>query len=65
LLAAQETDGSIDLFDNSTPGNPLLVGKDKNLGCLGFDLNQAEGTLTRGLSIPLGACGVRQVSPQP
>jgi len=64
LLAAQETDNSIDLFDDSAPGALKLVGSGRPPGCLWFDLNQADGTVNRGLWIPLGAYGVGQVSPR-
>jgi len=61
LLAAQETDNSIDLFDDSTPAALLPIGSGQPPGCLWFDLNQADGTVTRGLWIPFGVYGVGEV----
>ncbi len=61
LLAAQESDNSIDLFDDSAPATLKLIGSGQPPECLWFDLNQADGTVDRGLWIPLGAYGVGQV----
>jgi len=61
LLAAQETDNSIDLFDDATPAALLPIGSGQPPGCLWFDLNQADGTATRGLWIPFGVYGVGEV----
>jgi hypothetical protein len=65
LLAAQETDNSVALFDDSNPAALLPVGRGTPSGCLWFDLNQADGTVARGLWIPLGVYGVEQVHPGP
>jgi hypothetical protein len=61
LLAAQETDGSVDLFNPSAPGNLLLIGRGQPAGCLWYDLNGSDGTLSRGLWIPLGMYGVEEI----
>jgi len=63
LLAKQETDNSVDLFDDSSPAVLKLVGLGQPSGCLWFDLNQADGNVNRGLWIPLGAYGVGEVLP--
>jgi hypothetical protein len=65
LLAAQEADNSVALFDDSNPGALLRVGRGTQSGCLSFDLNQADSTVARGLWIPLGVYGVEQVHPGP
>ena len=62
LLAAQETDGSVDLFDGSSPGRLRQIGRGQPSGCLWFDLNQGDGAIGRGFWIPLGAYGVNQIS---
>jgi hypothetical protein len=62
LLTAQETDSSVDLFDDSSTGPLRQVGRGQPSGCLWFDLNQGDGALGRGLWIPLGAYGVGQIS---
>ena len=62
LLAAQETDGSVDLLDGSSPGTLTQFGRGQPSGCLWFDLNQGDGGIGRGFWIPLGAYGVSQIS---
>ncbi len=64
LLAAQESDNSLDLFDASAPVALKLIGSGQPPGCLWFDLNQADGTVNRGLWIPLGVYGVGQILPR-
>jgi hypothetical protein len=61
LLAAQQTDNSVTLFDDSNPASLLQVGYGLPSGCLWFTLDQADGTVSRGLWIPLGVYGVEQV----
>ena len=61
LLAAQEAEGSVDLFDPSTPGSPALIGHGRPQGCLWFDLTYADGSVTDGLWLPLGMYGVAEV----
>jgi hypothetical protein len=65
LLAAQETDNSVALFDDSNPASLAPVGHRSASGCLWFDLNQADGALNRGLWLPLDVYGVQQVPAGP
>jgi hypothetical protein len=62
LLATQETDSSVDLFDDSAPGALSRVGHAGPSGCLWFNLDQADGSLGQGLWIPLGVYGVKEIS---
>jgi hypothetical protein len=61
LLMAQETDGSLALFDDSTPYKLLPVGTQQPSGCVWFDLTQADGAINTGVWLPLGAYGVKEV----
>ena len=61
LLACQETDNSLDLFDDSSPADLSLLKHDQPSSCLWYDLNSADGALNRGLWLPLGAYGVKEV----
>jgi hypothetical protein len=61
LLAAQETDSSLDLFDDSTPASLSRVGYSRPSGCLWYDLSNADGSLNRGLWIPLSVYGVAEI----
>jgi len=63
LLAVQETDNSVDLFDATMPAALSLVGQDRPAGCLWFDLSQADGTLDDGLWVPLSIYGVFKIHP--
>jgi hypothetical protein len=65
LLAAQQTDNSVALFDDSNPALLLPVGHRSASGCLWFDLNQADGAVSRGLWLPLDVYGVQQVPAGP
>jgi hypothetical protein len=65
LLAAQETDGTVVLFDPTNPAALRSVGPGKAAGCFWFDLSQADGTAGRGLWIPLGAYGVATIPVSP
>jgi hypothetical protein len=65
LLADQETDGSVDLFDASAPGTPILIGHGRPQGCLWFDLTYADGSIADGLWLPLGVYGVSEIHPDP
>jgi hypothetical protein len=62
LLAAQESDSSVDLFDDSTPAALSRVGHAGTSGCLWFNLDQADGSLSQGLWIPLGVYGAKEIS---
>jgi hypothetical protein len=61
LLVCQETDNSLDLFDDSSPADLSLLKHDQPSSCLWYDLNSADGALNRGLWLPLGAYGVKEV----
>jgi len=67
LLAVQETDLSIQLFDPSVPAALLPIGQGSPTPCFYFDLDQADAALDRGLWLPLGMYGVGRVplGPQP
>jgi hypothetical protein len=65
LLAVQETDGSLALFDDTQPGLASQVGQGSAPGCLWFDLSQSDGALGRGLWFPLGVYGVGMVPAGP
>ena len=62
LLAVQETDNSLDLFDDADPAALSRVAHDSPTGCLWFDLNQADGARNIGLWLPLGVYGVEEIS---
>ena len=65
LLAAQQTDNSVTLFD-ATDGAALhRVGGSQPGGCLWFDLTHADGALSRGLWLPLGSYGVEKIPAAP
>lgn len=61
LLAAQETDTLVWLFDPSVPAALQPIGHGNPSPCLSFDLQQADGSLARGLWVPLGIYGVGRV----
>jgi len=57
LLAAQ-VNTTAALFDATTPAALVLVGKGQPQGCLGLNLNQADGNIFQGLWSPLGDYGL-------
>jgi hypothetical protein len=61
LLALQETDSSVDLFDIQSPANLLPIGRGRPPGCLWFNLDRSDGALTRGLWVPLGMYGADHI----
>jgi hypothetical protein len=65
LLAVQQTDNTIELFDATDGAALRRVGSGQPSGCLGFDLSRADGALGRGLWIPAGAYGVGLVLAKP
>ena len=65
LLAAQETDNTVALFDASHGAALRLVGQGQPSGCLSPDLFHADGQLGRGLWVPLGAYGVAKIPASP
>ena len=65
LLAAQQTDNIVVLFDASDGAALRQVGQSKPTGCLWFNLGHADGALGRGLWVPLGAYGVEKIPAGP
>jgi len=65
LLAVHETDNTVDLFVIGNATALTLVGRGQPAGCWWFDLNHADGEMSRGLWIPLGAYGVVTVPVKP
>jgi len=63
LLAGQETDNGVALFDATSPAALREAGRSSG-GCFWFDLTRGDGTLARGLWLPLGSYGVSQVPVQ-
>jgi hypothetical protein len=61
LLAGQQTDNSVRLFDASAGGAVRTVGEGRPSGCQWYDLTRGDGALGRGLWLPLGAYGVAMV----
>jgi hypothetical protein len=62
LLAVQAA-GKIDLFNVSNPSQLTPIGSKRFSSCLGFELKEGDGTVDRGLWLPLGFYGVEKVSP--
>jgi hypothetical protein len=60
LLAVQVQQG-VTLMDVTDASNPKAIGKGDAPGCLGFNLDQADGTVDRGLWIPLNDFGVASI----
>ncbi|HYV31614.1 MAG TPA: beta-propeller domain-containing protein, partial [Candidatus Binatia bacterium] len=65
LLAAQQTDNIVVLFDAADGAALRQVGQSKPTGCLWFNLGHADGALGRGLWVPLGAYGVEKIPAGP
>lgn len=65
LLAVQETDNLVALFDSGNPVALRQIGQSPAPGCLGFDLSHADGEAARGLWIPLGDYGVEMIPISP
>jgi hypothetical protein len=61
LLAAQDGNSDVLLFDASSPSSLPQCGKGGPPGCLWFDLNAADGSLGAGLWLPLDDYGVVSV----
>jgi hypothetical protein len=64
LLAAQLNEG-LELFDKSRPSPLLSLGQDAPQGCFGYTLDNADGSVDRGLWLPLGDYGVVKINPHP
>lgn len=65
LLAVQEADNSVQLFDVSSPGALVPVARTQPSWCLWYDLTKADGGLGQGLWIPLGAYGIEAIGTGP
>ncbi|MHB8519544.1 MAG: RCC1 domain-containing protein [Limisphaerales bacterium] len=68
LLAVQETDQRIELFNSADATNLKPAGSGKPNGCLGYDLNTADGRLgglSSGLWLPLGDYGTAKINSTP
>jgi hypothetical protein len=65
LLAVQQTDNTITLFDASNGASLHQVGQGQPTGCLWFDLNRGAGELGRGVWIPMGVYGVVSIPAAP
>ena len=61
LLAAQNSN-HVQLFNASNPSALTLICGGGPEGCLGFNLENADGTADRGLWLPLGDYGVDKVN---
>ncbi len=65
LLAAQNTDGSIGLFDATQPAALVPIGGQSTPGCFWSNLKFSDGDLDRGLWMPMGLFGVNRIQPIP
>jgi hypothetical protein len=65
LLAGQQSDNGVRLFDATGGGAVRPVGEGRPVGCQWYDLNHADGALGRGVWLPLGAYGVAKVPVEP
>jgi hypothetical protein len=61
LLAAQDAQGSILLFDATQPASLVPVGGESVSGCFWSNLKYSDGDLNRGLWVPMGMYGVNKV----
>ncbi|MEK7676984.1 MAG: beta-propeller domain-containing protein [Verrucomicrobiota bacterium] len=59
LLAAQGN--RIDLYDISNPAALTFLGGTGGAGCVGYNLDFADGSVTRGLWVPAGVYGVIKI----
>jgi len=65
LLAAQQIDNTMLLFDATTGRALRQIGQSSLSGCFAADLDHADGELGRGLWLPLGSYGVSYVPATP
>lgn len=65
LLAVQQTDNELALFDAVDGANLTPVGGGRPGGCQWADLTHADGARGRGVWVPLGAYGVASVPAAP
>jgi hypothetical protein len=61
LLAVQAND-ALQLFNVTDPAAPVSLISNRPDGCAWYDLNNADGALSRGLWLPLGIYGVTAVT---
>ncbi|HXG48956.1 MAG TPA: beta-propeller domain-containing protein, partial [Methylomirabilota bacterium] len=61
LLAGQDTQGNILLIEASVPAAPALISRGRPAGCVGYQLEGADGDRSRGLFLPLDVFGVGRV----
>jgi hypothetical protein len=61
-LLATQTDNRVQLIDASNPSSLTVVGSGAPQNLLWFDLDHADGSLARGLWVPLGDYGVLKIS---
>jgi len=61
LLAAQDQNNAVTLFDITSPAALRSCGHGEPSGCLWYDLNHADGTLDAGLWLSLDDYGVAAV----
>jgi hypothetical protein len=64
LLVVQLADG-VELFNKSNPAALLSIGRGSPQGCIGFNLDQADGAVDRGVWLPLGDYGVLKIEAKP
>jgi len=65
MLAVQQGNSIIVLFDIADPANLKLIGQDAPAGCFWFDLTHADGDANSGLWLPLGGFGVAHIPISP
>jgi len=65
LLAAQQSDNTVALFDITNPASLDLIGTGSPGGCTWFDLTHADGTIAGGLWLPLGSYGAALIPTKP
>lgn len=64
-LLATQTGGNIQLIDASNPVSLRLLGAPASVNCLWPNLDHADGSIERGLWVPLGEYGVLEIVGQP
>lgn len=61
MLALQDSYYGVQLLDVTNPAKLVPLAYKERPGCVWFDLNMADGSLAKGLWLPLGVYGVDQV----
>ena len=62
-VIAVQNSNEVQLFDASNPSALTLLGGGGPAGCVGFSLENGDGSAARGLWLPLGDFGVHLVGP--